>query len=184
MLKKLQRKFVLFTTLISVSVMLFIAVAINIMNYNSVISYSDEVLAILVNDDLQAPDRLPAHQKFPAEFQFTTRFFKVMLNEDGEFDYIDIKNISSVSFDEAKNYVTQVVDNGQATGTVDNFRYIQLESSLGDGYIFLDIEKDLIGFESSLLYSVLIVSAAVVLIFIVACLLSKKVVSPIGESYE
>ncbi len=184
MLKKLQRKFVFFTTLISIVVMLLIAVGINIINYNSVMAYSDEVLSVLASDNFEVSQKPPPHLKFPAEFAFTTRFFIVNVDANGEFNYIDTKNISSVSTDEAKLYASEISKSELSIGTIDNFRYIKTENGDSTAYIFLDIEKDLIDFERYMLYSVLIVSVALFLIFILSCLLSKKVVYPIIEGYE
>ncbi len=184
MLKKLQKKFVLLTTVISVVVMLLIAVAINIINYSSIMSYSDDVLDILAGGNLYSSAGAPPHPMLPREFAFTTRFFIVNSNADGRIVYIDTKNISSVSSGEARAYVERINELGKTSGRVDDFRFIKTQNPVGYTYIFLDIEEDIIGFENYMLYSVLIVSSAVVLIFILSCLLSKKAVSPIAESYE
>ncbi len=184
MLKKLQRKFVLLTTLISVIVMLLIAIAINIINYNSIISYSDEVLEILVNDDFGANQGAPPHPRVTREFAFTTRFFIVHSNENDDVSFVDTKNISSITSEEAINYTEIVNKSEKNSGIIDDYRYIKTENAHGYTYIFLDIEEDIIGFENYMMYSVLIASLAVVLIFILACMLSKKAVSPIVLSYE
>ncbi len=184
MLKKLQRKFIILTTLISVIVMILIAVTINIINYNSIMSYSDEVLEILINEKFDVNMGASPHPRVPREFAFTTRFFLVHLNTNNEIVYIDTKNISSISAADATTY-TEIVSNAeQDSGTIDDFRFVKTENITGYSYIFLDIEEEMIGFEKYMLYSVLIVGFAVVLIFISACMLSKKAVSPIVLSYE
>ncbi len=184
MLKKLQKKFILLTTLISVIVMILIAVAINYINYNSIVSYSDEVLSVLLEHNLNLYENTPPPGRFPMEFAFTTRFFVVSVNSNDEIDFIDTKNISSVSYERAVTYVLNASEAGELSGTVDNFRYIKTENSIGYTYIFLDIEEDLMGFESYMLYSIIIVLSAVVFIFILSCIFSKRAVSPIAESYE
>ncbi len=184
MLKKLQRKFVLLTTGNSIVVMLLIAVAINIINYLSIMNYADGILEILNSGDFGENTGMPPHPTTPKEFVFTTRFFVVRSNEDGEVYFIDTKNISSVSAEEAVIYVGKVNEVGKDAGIIDNFRFVKTENSLGNAYIFLDIEEDIMGFERYMIYSVLIVASAVVFIFILSCILSKKAVSPIAESYE
>ncbi len=183
MLKKLQKKFILLTTLISIIVMILIAATINIINYSSIMAYSDDVLDILASGNLSSADN-PQRPPTPREFAFTTRFFIVHSDADGVIDYIDTKNISSVSASDASLYVEKTNELGKVSGRIDDFRFVKTENPIGYTYIFLDIEEDMIGFQNYMLYSFLIVGAAIILIFILSCLLSKKAVSPIVESHE
>ncbi len=184
MLKRLQRKFVFLTTSISIVVMILIAITINIINYNSIISYSDEILEILINNDFSATTGTPPHPRIPREFAFTTRFFIVHTNENNEAISVNTKNISSINSEDAINYIDIVNKSEENIGTIDDFRFKKTESAFGYSYVFLDIEEDLMGFEDYRLYSILIVGSAVLLIFILSCLLSKKAVSPIADSFE
>ncbi len=184
MFRKLQQKFVLLTTGISIIVMLLIAISINIVNYSSVISRSDEILNILTVGSLMDKEEFNSKHSFPRELAYTTRFFSVFTNEDGEVDVVDTKNISFISSDKAIEYVDIVKESDNTLGSIENFRYIITENDIGHTYIFLDIEQELIGFERYMLYSVIIVFGAVVAIFILSLLLSKKAVSPIVESFE
>ncbi len=184
MLKKLQRKFVLLTTIISVIVMLLIAISINVTNYLTIMNNSDKVLNLLVQGDLQIGIDFDRGELFSKEIAFTTRFFAVTSNEGEVIDAVDTKNISSVSKDEAVEYVNMVNGNGELTGTIDNFRFIKVENQMGFVYFFLDIEQDLINFETFMYYSVLILIGAIVSIFTLSVLLSKKAVAPIANSFE
>ncbi len=184
MLKKLQRKFVLLTTLISIVVMLLIAVSINAVNYMSILNGADDVLNLLAEGDLRVGHPFNNNGHFPKEIVFTTRFFTVRTNANDEIDYIDTKSISSVTSDQAMEYTLLVNQTEEGTGTIDDFRYIKTANSIGYTYFFLDIEEDLMGFETYMLYSVIIVLGAVVSIFILSVLLSKKAVSPIADSFE
>ncbi len=184
MLKKLQRKFVLLTTAISVIVMLLIAISINVANYMSIMSSSDEVLNLLMQGDLKMGEPFSPRGRFPTEIAFTTRFFTVRSNANDVIDHIDTRNISYVSSDEAIEYVTFVNESTEDSGIVDNFRYIKSENQIGYTYFFLDIEEDFIGFETYMYYSVLILVGAIISIFILSLLLSKKAVAPIADSYE
>ncbi len=184
MLKKLQRKFVLFTTIISIIVMMLIAVSINVANYVSIMNHSDNVLDLLVQGELKMGEPLSDRGKLPSEIAFTTRFFTVRSDITGIIDHIDTRNISSISADEAIEYVSRVNGTGTSTGTMDYFRYIKTENQIGYTYIFLNIEEDLISFESSMVDTILILLGAIVSIFILSILLSKKVVAPIADSYE
>ncbi len=184
MLLKLQKKFVLLTTIISVVVMLLIAVSINVANYFSIMGHSDEILNLLVQGDLKMGVPLSEREPFPMEIAFTTRFFSIRSDSNDEIDHIDTRNISSVSADKAVEYANIVRESGVDSGIIDNFRYVKTQTSVGYAYFFLDIESDIMGFEQYLFYSVLIVICAVVMIFFLSLLLSKKAVSPISDSYE
>ncbi len=184
MLKKLQRKFVLLTTSISIVVMLLIAVLINTANYVSIMNSSDEILNLLIQGDLKSGESFNGREPFPKEIAFTTRFFTVSLDESNQIDHIDTRNISSVSTDEAIEYTNIVNESDADTGLIDNYRYIRNHNTSGYSYFFLDIESDIIGFEQYLFYSVLIVIGAVIVILFLSLLLSKKAVAPIVDSYE
>ncbi len=188
MLKKLQRKFIFLTTLISVIVLILLAVTINLLNYSSIISYSDDVLNILLENNLKMQNEfnltVPPHPNFPKEFSFTTRFFVLKADENNEINYIDTKNIGSITPEEAIEYFNEVNEIPNAKGTINDYRYIKAENDIGYTYIFLDMEEDIINFENFLIYSILIVFLAIILIFVLACLLSKRAVSPIINSYE
>ncbi len=183
MLRKLQRKFVLLTTLISSIVLLFIGMAINIINYSAMLSYSDQVLELLVHDGLLITEE-KSHPILPKEFAFTTRFFVVHTDSENKVEVIDTKNISSISANDATSYIQILASKGESIGIIDNFRFQKVENPVGYTYIFLDIEKDIMNFEKYVISSVLIVGLAIVFIFILSCLLSKKAVSPIVKSYE
>ncbi len=185
MLKKLQRKFVLLTTGISVVVLIFIAATINIVNYISVNNNSEDVLNILIENNMSITwENFTSHDNFSSEIEFTTRFFVVRIDSELNVGYIDTKMISSVTPEKASEYAQQVYQDGASEGIIGNFRYKRTETGYGYTYVFLDIQDELRAFNDYLFYTVIITLSAIALIFIFACLLSKKAVSPIVKSYE
>ncbi len=227
MLKKLQKKFVLLTTTISVIVLILIAVCVNAANYFSMINHADDVLNLLINGELymygnndiysseltnhneQKEENInettneninnnysdtgkanahiapPPHKSnFAKEIAFTTRYFVVKNNAKGEFDYVDTKNISYISPEDAVGFALQVDENNSLNGTIENFKYAKVENQIGYSYFFLDIEEDIISFERYARFSALIALGASILIFALSCIFSKKAVAPIAQSYE
>ncbi len=78
MLKKLQRKFVLLTTLISLIVMIIIAVSINLTSYYSLQQNADDLIELIHENELEFSDGLKQPPSYlPRETAFTTRFFIV-----------------------------------------------------------------------------------------------------------
>ncbi len=184
MLKELQKKFVILTTAISIGVMVVIAIAINVTNYYSVLTNADSVLSLLLESDMEINTNPHPPERFPREIAFTTRFFVVRSNEEDVIDFIDIKNISSISYEEASQYVEKVNSSNEMNGTVDDFRFLKTENTTGYTYVFLYIEEEILAFQEYLYLSILILLGAIVIIFILACMLSRRVVVPIVEGYE
>ncbi len=184
MIKKLQKKFVMLTTIISLIVLFVIALLINVANYFSVMNNSDSLLELLIENDLKLIEASHPPDRFPREIAFTTRFFVLRSDEDGNINYVDTKNIGSVSSKEAMVYAQTIDSKELSRGTVDNFRFMKTETSYGHTYIFLDIEAEVLGFKQYLLFSVFIMFGAIIFIFILSCLFSKWAVKPIAVVYE
>ncbi len=184
MLKKLQRKFIVLATAISMVVLIGVAVAINVVNYYSINRYSESVLNLLIENNMTFSDSFLSRGEFSSEIEYTTRYFVVRIDSQHNVGLIDTQKISSVSSDQAAEYAQLVYNNGDEEGIIDNFRYKRSDTDYGYTYVFLDIEDELRGFNAYILYTVIITAASVLLIFIFACLLSKKAVSPIATSYE
>ncbi len=184
MIKKLQKKFVLLTTLISLIVLIIISVLINVTNYISIMNNSDFLLNMMLESDLKLAETSRPPDRLPREIAFTTRFFVLRSDEDFNINYIDTKNISSISPAEATTYAKAVDSNNLISGTIDDFRFIKTETLYGYTYIFLDIEAEMIGFRQYLLFSVFIMLGAIIFIFVLSCLFSKWAVKPISTMYE
>lgn len=182
--KKLRRKFILFTTSISVITLMLIAVLINAFNYASIISSSNTILDLLIENDLQLQSDFKAPTRLPQEFIFTTRYFVVTTNTEGTVRFIDTKNIGSINQESAIEYANSIWNSGADRGTIGTFRYAKLASETTSTMIFLDYEQELISFYSFRFYSIIISLAACILIFIASLLFSKKALSPIIESYS
>ena len=103
MLRKLRIRM----TIICMSILFVIFVgttfAINALNYKQVNMYADNVLEILsINGgnfgDSFRPDKEPG---FTPEVKYETRFFSVNFDPDGSVKMVNVKNIASVTREEA-----------------------------------------------------------------------------------
>ncbi len=184
MLKKLQKKFIILTTGISVAVLLVIAATINVANYLSIANRSEEVLDLLIENNMSITDNFGALERFSQEIAFTTRYFVVRVDAENNVGLIDTSMISSVTSDQAAVYAQDVYQSGSEEGIIGNFRFTRTVTEYGYTYVFLDIEEELRNFNDFLLYTTIIVMAAVVFIFLLSMMFSKRAVSPIVESYE
>ncbi len=184
MLKTLQRKFILLTTAISIVTMLLIGVAINAVNYRNIISNSDAVLDFLIENDMEFAPSLVVLERFSRELAFTTRYFVVGTDEGLDISFVNTNNISSVSPEQAIVYAQQAKDDGKEYGTIENYRYVRTQYNRAETFLFLDIEEELMNFNSFMNMSILVFVTATAVIFVLSCVFSRFAVTPITKSYE
>ncbi len=184
MVKRLQKKFVILTAVISLIVLLVIVTLINVVNYTSIMNNSDYLLELLAKGDLMSAEGSLPPERLPKEIEFTTRFFVVRSDFDYDIDFVDVRKISSVSTQQAVDYATAVNSEELTFGTIDNFRFMKTPTANGYTYIFLDIESDIIGFNRYLLYSALIMLGAIICVVILSCVFSRWAIAPIALGYE
>ena len=191
------------TAIVSVFLVLVVMVsAINLMNYNKVVSDSDKVLGMLLDNGGSFPDQMkpePGSEPEPAppgdmrdgdrtespELAFETRYFSVVVGEDGSVLSVDTGNIAAVSDDAAAEYASDIFAGNKTKGFVGDYRYSSKETSEGDTLIvFCDCGPGLSNFRSFMGISILISVCSLLLISIVAYILSDRAVSPVVESHE
>ncbi len=182
--RKLRKKFVIFTTGISFITLFLIMVLINGLNYISVINDSNAIIDMLIENNLQMKGDFIPSKRLPQEVAFTTRFFVVKTDVEGNVHFVDTKNISSVSNEEAIDYLKQVENSFLERGTIDQFRYAIIEDNGTMTYLFSDLEKEQINYNAFRFYSILISLSVTGIIFLLSCIFSKNAVAPIIASYD
>jgi len=197
MIYRLQRKFILISTVSVLSVItlvFFMTFALNVSSMNKNL----DILADTVSEGGgRFPNRVPetppppkGDEKNPdfsfitPETPFSTRHFTVLFDRNGAVIRTNTDAIYSITRDVAVEYAAKAMSGTKARGWVDRYRYKVFPTDSGTGVVFIDGSLS----RSSLIQSmtiagfVLLGSAALVLLLIV--LLSKRVVKPIAESYE
>lgn len=202
MKNKLRIRFTV-TAIVSVLAVLAVMVSvINLMNYNKVVSDSDKVLGMLLENGGSFPEHMkPGQGKEPVpappddkrvsdrtespELTFETRYFSVVIDENGSILSTDTENIAAVSDDAAADYASDIYVSNKTKGFVGDYRYNSITTSEGNMLIvFCDCGPGLSNFRSFLGISILIAACSLVLISIVVFLLSGRAVSPVVESHE
>lgn len=185
----LQKKLIVVCVSVVFVVLTGIAAVINIMNYLQIEKDTDAIISYIIDNDGQFPRdfsgasaNLP--NRFTQETSFTTRYFTVMLDEEGEILSVDTNNVIAVSIDDAYSYGTEIMELGKTSGTIDAYQYQKVESEEGYLIVFVDYSEELYIFQSFLVTSVFICAIALVGVFILVLLLSKRAVAPIVKSYE
>lgn len=204
MIGRLRRKFIV-ACMISLAIVLTVILGgVNLMSYHKVVADADNILTLLdanngafpKNHDGQPsgttqPDSAPPAKKDPfgqrgmsPETPYESRFFSVLLGEDGQVLQTDTGQIAAVDEAEAAVYAQNVFLSGRSSGFWGNYRYLQCENERGVLIIFLDCGRSLSSFRMTLLASVLLALLGLLAVLVLLLILSKRIVRPVAESYE
>ena len=188
MFKSLRKKFII-TAVGSVAVVITVlAVALNIINFNKLEERIDNTL-------LDA-----------SKSQALTKIF----TEDGD-DLVITKNSSSPTdyngfsiakvdnfgkiikayrddtlvpdHDALQNKVLQALEKGGTSGFIGSYRYLKVNTEVGNLILFLNCQRELDSYESFAQNSVLMCIVVVVSVLLLIILISKRVIAPIQQSY-
>ena len=204
MIGRLRRKLIV-ACMISLAIVLTVILGgVNLMSYHKVVSDADAVLTLLdanggafpKNHGGQPsgslpPDGVPPVRKDPfgqrglsPETPYESRFFSVLLGEDGQVLQTDTGQIAAVDEEEAAVYARNVLLSGSNSGFCGNYRYLLCEDEQGSLIIFLDCGRSLSSFRMTLLASVLLALLGLLAVLVLLLVLSKRIVRPVAESYE
>lgn len=191
MIKRLRKKFIIITMCSVLAVLVLIVGIINIVNYSGVVKNADRIVAVLKegggtfgNGNMQDGDfNFRPHHPMSPETPFETRFFTVVLDDDGTVKLVNTDRIVSVNQTQAAEYAVSLYNKNKKTGFCDNYRYGTANNGKDTMYIFVDCTKELTSFDTFLLVSFAVGVAAFVAVFVLVFFLSGKVMKPIAESY-
>ena len=198
MIYKLQKKFILICT---VSVLLVVALVfgvILVLNISSM-NRNMDMLADRVSEgggrfpgameEKPQPDKMPPPNAQDFEFitpetPFSTRHFTVFFDKQGEVARTNTESIYSITAEAAVEYAESVLNDKDARGWIDNYRYKVFATEMGKGVVFVDGSMSRSSLMQSMTIAGLVLLGCAALVLILIFLLSKKAVKPIAESYE
>ena len=85
--------------------------------------------------------------------------------------------------DALQDKVIEAIKVGKTSGFIGSYRFLKVESYVGNLILFLNCQRELDSFESFLKNSILISFVVIVSVLILVILVSKKVIAPIQETY-
>lgn len=207
MIKKLRAKLILACMFSLAVVLLVILGGVNLMSYQKVVSDADTVLSLLAANDGAFPKlRAPQEEKdecyfapfgtpgdkrdlfnqriMSPETPYESRFFSVLLGEDGQAVETDTGQIAAVDADQATDYAQKAAASGKTSGFLDDYRFLVQNESGGIRVIFLDCGRSLSYFHTTLLASVSLAVLGLAAVLFLLLILSRRIVRPMAESYE
>ena len=191
MIRRLRIQFIVLAMLSLLLLLAVIVTGMNLLNYRSVISDADEVLSIISQnrgvfpnmDGGQGPFGRHPHGMSP-ELPYESRYFSVLLADDGTVIRVDTGRIASVDESQAVADAKAVADSDNEKGFFEQFRYIKTNDGQGTLITFLDCGRKLDAYHNFLLISIVMASAGFFIVFFVIVFFSGKFIQPIAESYE
>ena len=207
MIKKLRAKLILACMFSLAVVLLVILGGVNLMSYQKVVSDADTVLSLLAANDGAFPKlRAPQEEKdegyfapfgtpggkpnlfnqriMSPETPYESRFFSVLLGEDGQAVETDTGQIAAVDAEQATDYAQKAAASGKTSGFLDDYRFLVQNEFGGIRVIFLDCGRSLSSFRTTLLASVSLAVLGLAAVLFLLLILSRRIVRPMAESYE
>ena len=206
MIKKLRMKFITASMLSLALVLLVILGGINAMSYRKTVADADAILSVLAASQGRFPQKMlpgetggfpkePLESKtfgdgmlrkrgFSDETPYESRFFSVLLDEAGQVLGTDTGMIAAVDQGTAGEYAQEVWSSGRSRGFLGDYRFIRSGENGGVRVIFLDCGRSLSNFRAVLLASISISLLGLLAVLLLLLLFSRRIVTPVAESYE
>lgn len=206
MIKQLRRKLIAACMLSLAIVLTVILGGVNLMSYQKVVADADTVLALLGSNEGEfpkvhsGPENLPdgeapmdrgpgkrdllGQSRLSPETPYESRFFSVLLGQDGQVLQTDTVQIAAVDDETAGLYAQSVMESGRTTGFLNDYRYLVLAEEEHTRVIFLDCGRSLSSFRTTLLASVALSLLGLLAVLALLLILSHRIVRPVAESYE
>lgn len=214
MIKKLRRKLVLTLMVSLLLVLLVIEGIVGILNYHKIAKDADRILSILEENDGKFPDifhidsdddttgkKDDIFKKNPAELQpdfrnnmgilspempYESRFFTVVLKENGEIVTVDTGKIASVDTTMAMEYAQNVWESGKTKGFMKDYRYLVCASEQASEVriIFLDRGRELSNFHNLIVTGLGVTILGFGAVCVLMVFLSARITKPFVENDE
>ncbi len=183
MIKRIQRKFILTSSLVLLGVFTLLFSIFSIVSYSTIDKKAGNTIDVIIENGGHLPflDNIPEDIISP-EFLYETRYFTVFLSESNDAYIVNIDKISAISKDEAIKITKELILINDKSGYIDNYKFKSKEFDEGIMYVFLDCSRNLAIFKSTIFTGVGISLLAILVIFICFILFSTKVIKPFNDN--
>ena len=198
MIYRLQKRFILISTVSVLTVIALVFSFILVLNISSMNRNMDMLADRVSEGGGRFPGSMlekPPHDKIPPkdnqsfefitpETPFSTRHFTVLFDKNGKVLQTFMESIFSIPEGKAIEYAEYAAGEGDERGWIYNYRYKVFSTEKGYGVVLVDgsMSRTVLMQSTTIAGFVLLGCAALVLMLIF--MLSKKAVKPIAESYE
>ncbi len=188
MFKSLRKKFVA-TAVGSVAVVIAIlAIALNFINFNKLEERIDTTLLdasksqALIKIFAEDGDDLVITKNSSSATEYNG-FSIAKVDNNGRIikAYRDDSLIADQ--DALQSKVIEALGKGKSSGFIGSYRFLKVETDVGDLILFLNCQRELDSYESFVKNSVLISIGVIISVLVLIILVSKRVIAPIQETY-
>ena len=188
MFKSLRRKFVT-TAVGSVAIVIAIlAIALNFINFNKLEERIDTTLLdasrsqALIKIFAEDGDDLVITKNSSSATEYNG-FSIAKVDNNGRIikAYRDDSLIADQ--DDLQSKVIEALEKGKTSGFIGSYRFLKVETNVGNLILFLNCQRELDSYESFVKNSVLISIGVILSVLVLIILISKRVIAPIQETY-
>ena len=188
MFKSLRKKFIA-TAVGSVAVVIAIlAIALNFINFNKLEERIDTTLLdasrsqALIKIFAEDGDDLVITKNSSSATEYNG-FSIAKVDNNGRIikAYRDDSLIADQ--DTLQSKVIEALEKGKTSGFIGSYRFLKVETNVGNLILFLNCQRELDSYESFVKNSVLISIGVILSVLVLIILISKKVIVPIQETY-
>ena len=193
MLKKMRWRFIWAAMAAVSAVLLLVAGIINVGNFHLTTMRQERIITEICRyEQTASTDRMDGtgfpvfeHPEiFLPEFEYTTRFFVVHSDADGNIESISREFIASVTEEMAESYAGIIQDRGKKTGYYLHYRYHIFDAADGRTMVFLNCDAEFQFMKNLLILSAAVLILSLLIVFFLIFLLSNRVISPYVRSME
>ena len=188
MFKSLRKKFIA-TAVGSVAVVIAIlAIALNFINFNKLEERIDTTLLdasrsqALIKIFAEDGDDLVITKNSSSATEYNG-FSIAKVDNNGRIikAYRDDSLIADQDVLQSK--VIEALEKGKTSGFIGSYRFLKVETNVGNLILFLNCQRELDSYESFVKNSVLISIGVILSVLVLIILISKRVIAPIQETY-
>lgn len=133
---------------------------------------------VVKDDGRRLPDA--AHE----EEKFSTRYFSLEYDADGNIVTANMDFISTVSRSDASKYGENVLQKSEDKGWISSFRYKVRETETGKIIVFVDGSMNISMSARTVFTVCAVILCSFAVVFLLIIFFSKRAVKPIAESYD
>lgn len=189
MIKKLRFKLISVSMASLLIVLFVIEGMIGIMNYRKIVRDAEQILEVLSEYAGRFPEDFPLKKgrdrpEMSPEIPFESRYFSVLLDEEGNEISVDIGKVAAIGREEAVTYAARVWNGQKEKGFMGNYRYMKSQSETGIRITFLDCRRQQDMFRNLVMNALGISLAGLGAVLLLISYLSSRIMKPFSDNYE
>lgn len=189
MIKKLRIKLIAASMASLFLVLFVIGGIVGVLNYQKITKDTDKILEILERNSGTFPKKFPENKKeeipgMSPEIPYESRYFSVLLDENGNILLTDTLKTVSVDTEKAIKYASEVWEKEKEKGFLDHYRYRRCSYNGEVRIIFLDCRRQLDNFKNFLFTTFSVSTIGLLSVFVLMVYLSARIVKPFSDNYE